>query len=163
MVQNFVTKRWQPGIILKKDYRPRAYVVKLLLNGNVVVRNRRFLKPHAYMSEEFKDKRFDEILESVLDDNSTKQCVPQTNMSVEQKQSVAKEEKEDSDSVDTRSSCITRDSDYTFTRYGRAYDSETQLSKGLRVKTIFLKNLLAVNVILFSFVRREILWNHTCL
>ena len=44
IVQNSISKKWEPAKIVKIDVnRPRSYFVKFQ-NGNVLIRNRRFLR-----------------------------------------------------------------------------------------------------------------------
>ena len=88
VVQDPVTKRWEPGEIIKQDsYRPRAYHVKFRSNGNVLVRNRKYLKRvdrntfQTNVQAGDQNRLFDQLLEDNLvceDKQSVPAHVPET-------------------------------------------------------------------------------------
>ncbi|XP_063923109.1 uncharacterized protein K02A2.6-like [Zophobas morio] len=88
VVQDPVTKRWEPGEIIKQDsYRPRAYHVKFRSNGNVLVRNRKYLKRvdrntfQTNVQAGDQNRLFDQLLEDNLvweDTQSVPAHVPET-------------------------------------------------------------------------------------
>ncbi|KAB0797405.1 hypothetical protein PPYR_08399 [Photinus pyralis] len=75
MVQNFLKKKWEPGIIKNFDKRPRSYVVEMFKQGNQLIRNRKFLKPITNENLFNNDYKFQNLFEKNIQEQLPKEKV----------------------------------------------------------------------------------------
>lgn len=67
MIQDVITKKWEPGLVIGIDKRPRTYKVLNYVTQNHLIRNIKFLTK-CKLSNEFKQKICNDLLEEKLDD-----------------------------------------------------------------------------------------------
>lgn len=87
VVQNNVTKVWEPAVIVELDqHKPRSYLVQMDHNGHKLVRNRKFLKPainNSNIQSNYNDDTYEEIYQHYLQNNRNVARVPHSHKSLE--------------------------------------------------------------------------------